>query len=266
MSIRLAVFDLGGTIVDRYSLSPFISLKQAFQKKGLTIPNRLIFNDMGIEKHEHISLILNNKYISRQWMQVHGEYPNLNSTMSVFDEFIRYQMDQGITDIEILPETKSCIRWLGDNNISTGVTTGFSRPIMNAIREKLIEDEIFIDKYVSSTCLGKPGRPNPHMIMEIMKKQSIFDPRRVIKVDDTVVGIKEGKNAGAITIGVAKWSINMLMTDYDEDKNIKKSEYKRRLNNSREILWSANPDYVIDSLSELPKIIYHINSENYMSY
>ena len=39
---------------------------------------------------------------------------------------------------------------------------------MNAIKEKLIYDNINLDKYVSSTCLGKPGRPNPHMMYEIV--------------------------------------------------------------------------------------------------
>jgi phosphonoacetaldehyde hydrolase len=264
MSIRLAIFDLGGTIVDRYSLSPFLSLKHAFQKKGLNISNHLIYKDMGVDKHHHIELILKNEKVSKQWIQKYDKYPDMNSTMSVFDEFIRYQMDDGIKSIEILPETKTCINWLGNNSISTGVTTGFSRPIMNAIKEKLLDDDIHIDKYVSSTCLGKPGRPNPHMMREIINHLSISDPRRVIKIDDTVVGIQEGKNAGVITVGVAKWSVNMKMNDYEDDKNMSKEEYVERLKKSREILWSAKPDYVVDSLNELPKIIYHINNESYL--
>ena len=36
-TIRLAVFDMGGTIIDKYSLSPFLSLKHAFKMKGLNI-------------------------------------------------------------------------------------------------------------------------------------------------------------------------------------------------------------------------------------
>lgn len=261
MSIRLAIFDLGGTIVDKYSLSPFISLKQAFQRKRIRVNNHLIYKDMGMNKHEHIEEILNDKYISRNWFKLYGQYPNSNCVMSVYDEFIKYQMDEGIKNIDILPETKSCIKWLGENNISTGATTGFSKPIMNAVKEKLIDEDIHLNKYVSSTCLGKPGRPNPHMMNEIINSLSICDTRRVIKIDDTVVGLQEGKNAGAITVGVAKYSTNMKMTEYDQDKNMSKEEYVERLKCSRESLWSANPDYVIDTLDELPRIINHINSE-----
>jgi hypothetical protein len=54
----------------------------------------------------------------------------------------------------------------------------------------------------------------------------------------------------------------MQMTDYDEDKKLSKKEYYKRLKISREILWSAKPDYVINSLNELPKIIYHLNNHN----
>ena len=93
-----------------------------------------------------------------------------------------------------------------------------------------------------------------------MNSLSIEDPKRVIKIDDTGAGIQEGKNAGCITVGVAKYSTYMKMTDYDEI--LSKEEYIERLKNSREILWSSNPDYVIDTLDELPNIINHINSES----
>lgn len=262
MSIRLCILDLGGTIVDKYSLSPFVSLKHAFKRKRINVKNHLIYKDMGMSKREHIQEILNDKYTRRIWYKLHGQYPNQNSVSNIYDEFIRYQMDEGIKNIDILPETKSCIKWLGDNNISTGVTTGFSKPIMSAIKEKLIDDDIHIDKYVSSTCLGSPGRPHPHMMNEIINSLSICDPRRVIKVDDSCVGLLEGKNAGTLTVGVAKWGTNMKMTEYDQDKKLSKEEYVERLKNSREELSSANPDYVIDSLDDLPRVINHINQES----
>ena len=259
-NIRLAIFDLGGTIVDKYSLSPFLSLKHAFKMKGLTIPNSLIFKDMGKHKYDHITDILLDEEIYKGWEITHKREPNDKDCEDIFNIFNKYQLNEGIQKIEILKETKKCIDWLGDNNISTGVTTGFNKPIMSLIRDKLYDNDIYIDKYVSSTCLGKPGRPNPYMIREIMNTLSIEDPRRVIKIDDTGVGIEEGRNAGCITVGVAKWSTNMKIKSYDE--RLSKGEYIKRLNNSREILWSSNPDYVIDSLDELPKIIKHINSEN----
>ena len=35
--IRACIFDLGGTIVDKYSMTPFLSFKNAFQKQKIKL-------------------------------------------------------------------------------------------------------------------------------------------------------------------------------------------------------------------------------------
>ena len=52
--IRACIFDLGGTIVDRYSRSPFLSLKESFKRIKINISDDLIYKDMGKSKQEHI--------------------------------------------------------------------------------------------------------------------------------------------------------------------------------------------------------------------
>ena len=64
--IKACIFDLGGTIVDRYSLTPLLSLKKLFQKRDIHLNNGLIFKDMGKNKKDHINLILNDDLILKQ--------------------------------------------------------------------------------------------------------------------------------------------------------------------------------------------------------
>jgi len=253
--IRLCIFDLGGTLVDPYSLSPFLSLKSAFNKKGININDNLIYKDMGMSKYDHIKEILSNKYVCRNWFNKYNKYPDINDQEELYSSFNIIQLNR---DIKILPDTKNVINYLNNNNISTGVTTGFSKPIMVNIRDKLISNDIFIDKYVSSTCLDSPGRPFPHMINNIMDKISIEDSNKVIKIDDSSIGIKEGLNAGCITIGVAGLSTNMKIKSYDE--KLSKEEYIERLKISREILKSSGSHYVVNSLIEIIPIINKINN------
>ena len=255
--IRLCIFDLGGTIVDKYSLSPFFSMKRIFENRNINVNNNLIFKDMGIEKKEHIRLILNDKYIGRNWFSKYGRYPSDSSLRELYNDFNYYQLSQGIKSIEILPETKSCIELLQKNNISTGVTTGFNKPVMMNIKDKLINNEIYIDNYISSTCLDSAGRPEPHMINHLMDKLSLRDPQKVIKVDDSVSGLLEGKNAGCITIGVTRWSINMKKTSYNDINS--REEYIERTKNCKEILREAEPNYIIESLNDLYPLIQRIN-------
>lgn len=257
--IKLCIFDLGGTIVDKFSLSPFFSLKNAFKNKGINIHNSLIFKDMGKNKLDHINLILNDKYVSRLWFQKYGKYPNHSDSQILFEDFNKLQLNDGLKKIRILPETKHCFDLLSENNILTGATTGFNREITMQIEHILKDRNIHINKYVSSTCLEK-SRPFPNMINHIMNELNINNPNSVIKIDDTEIGIKEGINAGCTTVGVAKWSINMKMRTYEEPYILSEEEYNERLKNSRFALIQAGADHVIDSLDELYPLIHKINN------
>lgn len=44
--IKACIFDLGGTIVDRFSITPLLSLKNTFQRQGIFVNDKLIFKDM----------------------------------------------------------------------------------------------------------------------------------------------------------------------------------------------------------------------------
>ena len=45
-------------------------------------------------------------------------------------------------------------------------------------------------------------RPGTEMIMNNLYKLDIVDPKSVLKIDDTNIGIKEGHNAGCWTVGI----------------------------------------------------------------
>jgi phosphonoacetaldehyde hydrolase len=252
--IRACIFDLGGTIIDRYSKTTFSALHQAFSKYKLPIRDSLIYNDMGLEKIEHIHKILFDPHISRSFMQQYGEYPDTDDTYMIFNVFNRIQKES-LKEIDIIPETKDVIDHLREKNILIGVTTGFDKEITDIIANQLTENDIKIDKYISSSCLDAPSRPYPHMINHIMTEFKIDNPYSVMKIDDTFIGIEEGKSASTWTTGVARWSTNMRIKTNEEYNDLSIFERDKKLNECRDILSSANPNYVIDTLDELPDII-----------
>lgn len=260
MNIRACIFDLGGTIVDRYSRTPFLSLKNAFQKRNIRIDDRLIFRDMGMHKLNHIQEILKDPYVCIDWMNKYGNIPNNGEEEEIYNDFNEIQQLNTVDYIDILPETKGIISYLQSKDIKTGVTTGFNKEIMEIIKCKLDDNKIFIDNYISSTCLNLPSRPHPYMIYENMEKLQVKNPHNVIKIDDTQVGIDEGKNAGCITVGVYRWSTYMKMCEIDNEYKLTKDEMDYKLNESKNILSEANPDFLIKSLDELPRIIRFLNN------
>ena len=151
------------------------------------------------------------------------------------------------------------IQYLHNRGIKIGTTTGFNKEITDLVRDKLIEDKIYIESFVSSTCLDKPARPEPFMIQENMKRLKIKNPKRIIKVDDTQIGIEEGKRAGCITVGVYRWSTYMKICDIENEHRIPRDVLNLKVAESKHTLSQANPDFLIRSLDGLPGIIRFLN-------
>ena len=149
--IKACIFDLGGTIVDRYSLTPLLSLKKLFQKRNIYVTNDLIFKDMGRNKKDHINYIMNDDIILKQWFKMYNEYPSDKDINILFDHFNVIQTKYSDEMIDILPETKGCIDYLNFNYIKTGSTTGFNKENMDIIRGKLERNNIYSMGCVSST-------------------------------------------------------------------------------------------------------------------
>tara|TARA_B100001123_G_C15218919_1_gene990412 strand:- start:158 stop:1003 length:846 start_codon:yes stop_codon:yes gene_type:complete len=270
--IRACIFDLGGTIVDKYSLTPFLSLKGAFALKNINVFQDLLQKDMGLKKIDHIDKILKDKKIIHQWEYRYGKVPDENDKYEIYDNFHTCQLLNQSKDMEVIPQTYKCLQKLKNNNIKIGITTGFSKPIMNDVI-RLFDLEKYIDSNVSSTCFDDPGRPHPFMIYKNMEYLNIDDPKHIIKIDDTCVGIQEGKNAGCWTVGVARWSVNMEVTSIDELNNMNQLTYNEdnrygnyrilrdKIDKSKDILRSENPDFVIQTLEGLPDVIKMINNK-----
>ena len=86
--IRACIFDIGGTIVDKYSLTPLLSLKSAFELKKINVFQDLLQKDMGLKKMDHIGEILKDKRIIHKWEYKHGKKPDENDKYEIYDNFL----------------------------------------------------------------------------------------------------------------------------------------------------------------------------------
>jgi len=257
--IRGCIFDLGGTLVDKYSLTPLLSLRKICLNREITLTNKHLLNGIVRDnKRDHILNILNEKTIVKQWLKRYNYYPDDFDVRILFDEFDKTQYECSQNILDIIPETKECIHYLNFNYIKTGCTTGFNEENVKLIKNKLDQNYIFLDSYVPYTP-NKPSRPYPHMIHENMKRMDLRDPGEIMKIDDSVSGLEEGNNAGCITVGVARWSINMNITTLKHSYEVTEIDIQEKLKHSRHVLKEGGADYVIDTLDELPRIIERIN-------
>ncbi len=267
--IRAVIFDLGGTLVDKYSLSPLINLKNAFLKNNVRLSDKLIARDMGMDKFDHITHLSYDKEFRDQFIYNHGRLHSSIDLNNIYDDFCNFQERYLQNHLELIPETKDAIDKLKEKDIKIGITTGFNLDQMNLCLDLLEKHGIYPDSAVSSSCLDVPSRPDPQMIQENMRRLGISNPKQIMKVDDTCVGIEEGINAGCITVGVARWSINMGITsekqmltmEYDKyygelEHDEYAKDFKYRLSECRKKLHTAEPCYLINTLKDLENCLF----------
>jgi phosphonoacetaldehyde hydrolase len=81
---------------------------------------------------------------------------------------------------------------------------------------------------------------------------------RKVKIDDAKVGIEEGHNAGAWTVGLAA-SGNGVGLGLDVWQVLSESERAKRIEASGRILSDAGADYVIPIVSDLKDVLIDID-------
>jgi phosphonoacetaldehyde hydrolase len=265
MRIKAIIFDLGGTIVDTYSLSPLRSLQKSFQSLGYRISNKEMNRYMGLDKRTHIKSVLRMYYKDKPTVHTQGFYEAIYSRFKLNQEQCLAQ------DIHIIPGFSEMYHYLKENNIKIGVTTGYSRKESTFIMSYLRNQGYLFDSVVSSDEVptGR-GRPHPDMMYKNFKNLNLQtnESSSVLKVDDSPFGIEEGIRAGCITVGVARYSTLMDMFNEDdaslyggiprEDWGIPSTdgrEISQKLERVRKVLRKSNADYVIRDLSELPEVI-----------
>jgi len=130
--------------------------------------------------------------------------------------------------------------------------------MMKIVKDKAAECGYTPDLVVTSEDVDGMGRPSPAMIQFIMKKFNIDDPKKIIKVGDTLVDIEEGRNAGVKTVGIVEGSSLMGLSQVEFDELDNEKQIAKR-NDVKRKFESANADFVIDSIFDLVQIIEYLN-------
>ena len=90
-----------------------------------------------------------------------------------------------------------------------------------------------------------------------MEALGVTKVQNAVKVGDTVSDIKEGKNAGLISVGILEGSSEMALTE-EEYEALPKKEKEEKLRRVTEKYQTAGADYIIRNMSELIPLLREI--------
>lgn len=254
MRTEAIIFDWAGTTVDYGCFAPVDSFIQAFKEFGISPTVEEVRAPMGMLKWNHIKEMLSIKRISDEWEKIYCRKWTDKDVDNVYEKSEKAILKCVANYSEPKPYVIETVNELRRRGIKIGSTTGYTDEMMNIVVPKAKELGYSPDCWFSPNSVNNMGRPYPYMIFENMKKLNITSVDAVIKVGDTISDIKEGKNAGVISVGVIEGSSVMALSE-EEFKELSEKDRERAVNDTRDKFLAAGADYVIDDIRGIFEII-----------
>ena len=244
----LVIFDWAGTMVDFGSAAPVLALVDAFAREDVTICVEQARRDMGKAKIDHVTALLAYPEVAAAWRAAKGRASDGGDVMRLMDHLGPLMREAAAKASTLIPGARTTFDALKAAGLRVASSTGYTRDMMAPVLQAAATQGYVPEMVV---CSGETptGRPSPLMIYKICAELGVWPLSRVIKVDDAVAGVQEGRNAGAFTVGVA--SGNELGLTLPQFEALPPAERAARLAATRKILADAGADLVLDSVAEL---------------
>ncbi|MEJ2625133.1 MAG: phosphonoacetaldehyde hydrolase [Pseudolabrys sp.] len=252
--LKAVIFDWAGTLVDHGSLAPMGVFVEAFAEFGVSITIDEARGPMGMAKRPHIAALMALPRIAAEWQRVNGAPPSEADIDRVYAVFVPRNIAVAARYADMIPGAAAIADRLRQRGLKIGTTTGYTREIMARVTPFAAQQGFIAD---AMACTGDTadGRPTPLLIYKMVLDLAIWPAWATVKVDDTEVGVTEGLNADAWSVGVAV-SGNVFGLSLADTKALPADEFaRRRAAAAAEKLAAAGAHYVIDSVADLMPVI-----------
>lgn len=213
---------MAGTTVDENNVV-YKTLRESINNAGYDFTLEFVLrHGAGKEKKQAIIDILKQKDVEDTAM-VDSIFGSFKTLLKSAYEKLRVNTYNG---------TVESFNTLHNNGIKVALNTGYDSKTANMLLDKLQwQAGKEYDILVTASDV-KNGRPEADMIHLIMQKLDVIETASVAKIGDSIIDIQEGQNARCgLSIGVTTGA------------------------HTKDQLESANPDHIINSLTELKNII-----------
>lgn len=256
--LKAIVFDWAGTLVDFGSLAPMGAFVALFKAYGLDISVAEARIPMGLPKWHHIQALGHQPRIAAAWQEVHGRPFNDRDVDALHEDFTPMSARAAAANAQPIPGAVEVITQLRGLGLKIGSTTGYTRAIMEGVVPLARDQGLIVDNLVCADDLTD-GRPGPMGMYRCFMDLQVWPAWSVVKVDDTVPGLMEGRHAGCWTIGLAA-SGNAAGLSLSEWQALSSPQQQQVVQKAHLILDEAHPDFIIESVADLPAVLKHVDS------
>lgn len=252
-SLQAVVFDWAGTIVDFGSRAPMAAFVELFKRYGITISIAEARVPMGLAKWDHIHALGNAPRIAAEWQRLKGRAFTDTDCDELYEVFTPMNAASVVHHAELIPGALETVDALRAQGLKIGSTTGYNRPIMDALVSLAASQGYKPDNLV---CAGdmQSARPGPLMMVRTMSDLQVWPPSSIVKVDDTVPGLQEGRAVGSWVVGLAVTG-NTLGLSLEEWLATDSARQQTLRDAATAELLSGGAHYVIDGVADLLRVV-----------
>jgi len=251
--LSAVVFDWAGTVVDFGSHAPMGAFVKLFASQGIEISIAEARVPMGLPKWDHIKALGQLPRVAAAWHSTHGRPFTDQDVDALYKIFTPINSAAIPLHAELVPGVTALVGELRARGLKIGSTTGYNREIMAVLAPIAARQGFIPDNLV---CAGDvpENRPSPLGMYRCFVELCVWPGHRVVKVDDTLPGLMEGRNAGCWTVAVLASGNEMGLT-LAEWEALGAEDRVARRDAASSVLAAASPDYSVDTIAELPAVL-----------
>jgi phosphonoacetaldehyde hydrolase len=251
--LAAVVFDWAGTVVDFGSQAPMGAFVELFGTEDVAITVADARVPMGLPKWQHIQALGRLPSVAAAWRRRHGRDMNDADVDRLYERFTPMNRAAVPRHAQLIEGVPTLMRELRARGLKIGSTTGYNREIMQVLAPLAAAQGFEPDNLV---CAGdvSQNRPAPLGMYRCFLELGVWPARRVVKVDDTVPGLFEGRHAGCWTVAVTV-SGNETGLSAEAWQALAGDEQAVRRTAATARLAQARPDYTIDTVADLPPVL-----------
>jgi phosphonoacetaldehyde hydrolase len=258
LKLSAVVFDWAGTIIDFGSCAPMGAFVKLFRQFEIDISIADARGPMGMAKWDHIQALGRLPHVAAQWQARFGKSFDDADVDRLYEIFTPMNVAIVADFADFIPGALDVVGQLRARGLKIGSTTGYNRPIMEVVTPIAARGGYVPDNMVCAGDLSA-GRPSPLMMYRTFADLGVWPPAAVIKVDDTVVGLEEGLNAGTWTVGLAV-SGNAVGFPLADWQALPAAQQDRLRADAAARLKAGGAHFVIDSVADLMPVVDEIEA------
>lgn len=251
--LQAVVFDWAGTTVDFGSRAPILAFMALFADNQVEISIAEARAPMGLEKRDHIAAVLAMPRVAAAWQAAHGAAVTTADIDRLYQDFIPYQLKTIPMCSQLIPGAWETFENIRQRGVKIGSNTGYASMMIRQLLQDAADQGYVADCIISASDV-QHGRPYPEMLWKNLIALEVSDIKTVVKVDDTVVGIEEGLNAGCWTVAVAVSGneVGLSTAEWQACSAATQQELRTKAYSKMN---AAGAHYVIDSIADLPVVL-----------